>query len=116
MGINELGFLSPDIEVFIRNFRNKHPEEFRLADHLNQVAQRMLHSIALRSDASEPNAKYVIALMFTRALSSFQGGIILVERGMAAESRTIARSLFETAACICATANLGESFVEMLIA
>jgi len=116
MSINAEGFLSPNINYFIDKHRKEFCDEFALAQDLNRVAQAMLMATTLQSDSAAPNAEYLTALMFTRALSNFQGTILMAERGMTPEARTLARACFESASCVCAVAAVGEPFVDKMLA
>jgi Family of unknown function (DUF5677) len=48
---------------------------------------------------SDNNSAIQAALLFVRGLSSFPAAILLAERGMTQDARTIIRSCFETVFC-----------------
>ncbi len=54
-------------------------------------------------------------MLLGRALSNYQGMILLAERGLAAESRTLARACLETAFCLSAVLSAGQPFVDRLL-
>jgi hypothetical protein len=93
MSIDEQGFLSPDITAWIDKHRAENRAWFALATNLNSIAQREL---LLLEPAAEDNEAIVAAQLFVRGLSSFQAAILLAERGMVLDARTITRSCFET--------------------
>jgi hypothetical protein len=57
------------------------------------------------------NSAFLAALLFVRGLSSFQAAILLAERGMIQDARTITRSCFESVFCFGALRN-DPSFLE----
>lgn len=79
MIIDEQGFLSPDIQVWIRKHRTENQAWFALAEDLNRIGQRQ---VALLNVPADDNQAFLTALLFMRGLSGFQGAILLVERGM----------------------------------
>jgi len=105
MNIEEQGFLSPDIATFIDEHRAENRAWFDHAMDLNSIAQKVLMEIpsmlTRQSLAGAPSeAEYFLAaLLFVRGLLSFQATILLIERGMVQDARTLARSCFETVFC-----------------
>ncbi len=97
MTIDEQGFLSPDIQDWIRKHRTENVAWFALAEDLNGIGHRQL---ALLKVPAEDNQAFLTALLFMRGLSNFQGAILLVERGMTQEARTLIRGCFETVFCL----------------
>jgi hypothetical protein len=61
---------------------------------LNSIAQQLLREFQGKDDQT-----LWAALLFVRGLSSFQAAIMLAERGMVQDARTIVRSCFETVFC-----------------
>lgn len=97
MTIDEQGFLSPEIHAWIGKHRTENRAWFALADDLNRIGQRQL---ALLNIPADDNQAFLTALLFMRGLSGFQGAILLAERGMTPESRTLIRGCFETVFCL----------------
>lgn len=94
MSIDEEGFISPDIQDWINKHRNENSDWFRLAENMNRIGQQQLALLEIPTD----NAKsFLIAMLFIRGLSGFQATVILTERGMTTEARTLCRGCFETA-------------------
>jgi hypothetical protein len=91
MSINEQGFLSPDITAWIDKHHAKNRAWFNHAIDLNSLAQQLLLELPIYDDAS-----LLVALLFVRGLSSFQAAILLTERGMTQDARTVVRSCIET--------------------
>ena len=90
--IDELGFLSPDIQFWIRKHRTENQEWFALSEELSLIGQRQL---ALLNVPAHDNRALAAALLFIRTLSGFQGAVALAERGMTQEARTLTRGCFE---------------------
>jgi hypothetical protein len=102
MALETDGYISPDIAKWVTKNRAEHEPWFGLAVRLNRVSQRhMLAAVIPDSD----NRSLLVLLFFARALSSFQGAILLAERGMTSEAQTLARSCLETSFYIGAVAN-----------
>jgi hypothetical protein len=94
MSIEEQGFLSPDIAAYIATHRAENQAWFGHAMDLNSIAQQLLLEFQMKD-----NQTLWAALFFVRGLSSFQAAILLAERGMVQDARTIVRSCFETVFC-----------------
>jgi hypothetical protein len=78
MGIDEEGFLSPDITAYIQKHRAPNPDWFQVATDLNRIAQRQFF---LLSVPDHDKRAIISTRLFIRGLSHFQGVIILAERG-----------------------------------
>lgn len=92
MTIDDQGFLSPEITSWVEKHRAENIAWFLLAESLNRIAHRQLGLLKIPADN---NQLFVASLLFMRGLSNFQGAILLSERGMTQEARTITRSCFE---------------------
>jgi hypothetical protein len=90
--LSEEGFLSPTISEWIKRHRVVNQRWFSLADDLNRVAMRLVPSLTV---PPEDNNVFLAVLLFLRGLSSFQGALLLAERGMTQDARTLARGCFE---------------------
>jgi hypothetical protein len=111
MALASSGYLSSDVTNWITKHRAEHAEWFGLADRLNQVCQRvMLAAIVPDGD----NRALLVVLFFARALSSFQGAVLMIERGMSVEALTLARSCLESSFYLGAVAH-GPDFVDRLV-
>src|SRR4051794_5157179 len=104
-------FLSPDIPGWIARHRSENHEWFDLAQSLNGVACRLLFTLIVPAD---DNQMFCAALLYMRALTSYQGAILLAERGMTTDARTLARSCFESVFClgaVCRDASFPDRFI-----
>jgi len=93
MTLENSGFLSPQISSWIARHRAANPGWFSLAENLNCVAMRAVQALTVPPD---DNKSFLAALLFMRGLSSFQSALVLAERGMTQDARTITRSCFES--------------------
>ena len=89
--LGEEGFLSPAISEWINRHRLANQGWFSLADALNCVAMRLMPSLTVPEDDNV----FLAVLLFLRGLSSFQSAVLLAERGMTQDARTLARGCFE---------------------
>jgi len=92
MTLNEAGFLSPAIAPWIERHRAKNHDWFALAQNLNALGMRTIPSLTI---APSDNRSFLAALLFMRCLSSFQAALLLAERGLTQDARTLTRSCFE---------------------
>lgn len=92
MSIKEEGFFSSDMSEWIAKSRLVNQKWYALTDKLRQLSQRLLLSITPPDD---PNS-ITMLLIYARAVTSYQAAILLIERGLPADARTIARSFLET--------------------
>ena len=110
--IQESGFLSPAIAHWITKHRKEHTAWFTLADTLNRLAQRLMLSAAPPKGNLQ---KLLVALLFARVLSHFQGVILLVERGMTTEGRSLLRGMLDAVFAVVALSKDGglvDAFVD----
>jgi hypothetical protein len=92
MSIGENGFLDEDINFWIRKNRDTHQTLFDICQEINLVAQTSLYKLHIHSkDVQE----ILSALLFIRALSAYQGSLLLVERGMLTEAKILLRTVLE---------------------
>jgi hypothetical protein len=82
--LGEEGFLSPVISEWIKQHRLANQGWFSLADDLNRVAMRLMPSLIV---PPEDDNVFLAVLLFLRGLSSFQGAVLLAERGMTQDAR-----------------------------
>jgi hypothetical protein len=93
--VDQAGFLSSEISSWIERHKSnpRCREWFVLAGDLNHFLQKAITMIKAPSDDSQI---FNAVLLFLRGVSSFQGTILLAERGMTNDARTLVRSCFET--------------------
>ncbi len=111
MSLASDGYLSPDVSRWIAKHRAEHGEWFALADRLNRVCQRAMLAAQV---PDEDNRALMVILFFARALSSYQGAVLMIERGMSAEALTLARSCLESSFYLAAVSK-DQSFIDRLI-
>jgi len=100
--LEEKGFCGNQIESWIQKFRADYKSWFDLADEVNKFCHSTMFKFSITSD----NGQAVLAAnLYIRCISSYQGVIILSERGMIPQARALARVLLEALfplAAICA--------------
>jgi Family of unknown function (DUF5677) len=113
-GFKEQGFLCADITNGIANVRAENAGWFKLAEDTNAalMSAAVAASTVDKTTSMAPEAIAVRVLL--RSCGTLQGVILLTERGMVAEGRTLARSLIEDAFCIAALLSEPAIFVDML--
>jgi hypothetical protein len=116
MSILEQGFLSSDITQFIGKHRQDNQAAFDLADALNRTAQQLMLGSQVRMEGDLLGEKNLAQLLFVRALSNFQGAILMAERGAVVEARTLARTCLETAFALVAAVKMDEAFIDRMVA
>lgn len=93
-GIDESGFLSDQIVDWTIKHRKVNAEYFNLCEDINKFCQKMMLSLEVHN---EYLPEILVASLLARALSNFQGMILLAERGMINECKTLLRCLLEGA-------------------
>jgi hypothetical protein len=95
------GFLSPEIQKSVRRTRFEYAAHFALADEISEAGQRLMYR-GTELSAREPIVSPIGTgtLLIVRSASNFQGAVILAERGMTIESRTLVRSCYENSMLI----------------
>jgi len=80
MSFIDEGFLSSETAM-VERFRRDHAARFELADRLNRLGMRLLTKTRTY-DAQQQ----LVRGLFSRAVSNFQGAVLMAERGMTAEA------------------------------
>jgi len=113
-GFKEEGFLGAGITNGIASVRAENADWFKLAEDTNAALMRtaIAATSAVRTTSMAPEAVAVRVLL--RSCGTLQGVILLTERGLVAEGRTLARSLIENAFCIAALLADPAVFIKML--
>ncbi|MFZ1103774.1 MAG: DUF5677 domain-containing protein [Hyphomicrobiaceae bacterium] len=111
MSFRELGYLSPESAQWIVTNRRDHGGWFSHVDRLNRLAQRTLFAASADEDS---NRELVSILLFVRAVFHFQAVVLLAERGMTVEARSLARGSLEAAFCLRALV-ANEGFLDQLV-
>lgn len=90
--LNEGGFLSSEIAIWIGKHRKENEKWFSLSEKCNSLGQTILLELNVGNKEFE---KLLIVLWFSRSLSHFQAIVLLMERGMLFESQIVLRTLVE---------------------
>lgn len=99
--IEKVGFLSSDIESWIEKHRRENKQYFDLAEGLNELSQSLMLELEPKKENEQ---ELIVTLLYCRAISHFQGAIILTERGMTSEARSLIRGLLDVVFACCALA------------
>jgi hypothetical protein len=116
MTIASDGFLAPQIEAWIERFRSDNADAFAMAADLNRAGHQLMLATEVQTGDPKRDARTLAALLFVRVLSSFQGVVIMAERGMIVEARTLARTCLESTFALVAGVKDDEAFVPKMIA
>jgi hypothetical protein len=92
MPFNRSGFLQGDDASRIAQVRQRYAAWFAFIDRLNTLAMSVLSR-----EVPKVREELYVATLYARAVSMFQGAVLLSERGMLAEARTLVRACAETA-------------------
>jgi hypothetical protein len=101
MSLVSEGYLSPDVGKWIAKQRRQIPDCFDLTDRMNRACQRAMMGCSVPDN---DNRALLVLLLFARGVSSSQGAILMIERGMSVEALTLARSCLETSFYLAAIA------------
>lgn len=108
------GFRGKTAEGWIRIAHDAHAEWFSLVEEMNTVlmvgVERL--SVGLQYVRTAPSLG---CRMMMRAMGSYQGALLLVERGMVVEARTLVRNIVEVAICLRALQRDPQHFLDGLI-
>jgi len=115
MTIEEDGFLSTDAATWIGVHRKNNGDAFELAERLSRVGQKLMLSTQLTMPGGVLDARGLALLLFVRVLSNFQGMILLAERGLVVEARTLARSCLESTFALVAGVKQQDAFVPKMV-
>lgn len=89
---DELGFLSDEADRDARESAQRNPKWVAPALELNRLVHRLKQGFRPRSD----NLQHMVSsLILTRALSTYEGTLLLAIRGMRPESEALLRTLLE---------------------
>jgi hypothetical protein len=90
--IEDEGFLSDQINQWIEKHRNKNTDWFELCDDINRFSQQTMFSINVHNNDL---VELMASALYARAMSNFQGIIIMSERGMINEAKILTRCFLE---------------------
>ncbi|MFK4136297.1 DUF5677 domain-containing protein [Pseudomonas luteola] len=110
----DYGFLSKDIQLGIDFIKDENKEWFSLLRKINHILQRMVIAGTDKHVGHTLEPKVLATFSGIRALGNLQAAVLTLERGMIAETRIMARCLFENSFCIGALAENPDVFIPML--
>ena len=88
----EAGFLSEQIKEWIEEHRKENSNWFDLCEGINKYLHKTLITI---KDYGRDIPKRITASLYIKAISNFQGVVIMTERGMPNEAKSLSRCLLE---------------------
>jgi hypothetical protein len=110
------GFLSSDMNEWIEKIRSENQAWYDYCIRLNQFGEKILTEATVQTTFGSVASKQLIAFLLTvRTLSNLQGALLMVERGMIIEGRTLARSILENSFYIAAIHEKGDEFADRMI-
>jgi len=92
MGIKEEGFLSQEIEKWIKHIREQFCEYFALCDKLNAFGQTIMLGVKVHSGYAY---EVLLGCLLERTMGHFQSVVLLSERGMVSQAKAMLRCLIE---------------------
>jgi len=90
--IENSGYLSPEIDKWVKKHKSENHEWFKLSEDINSFAQEQMFLLNVHNRDYQ---KLLTATAFVRSHSLFQGAIILLQRGMIYEAATLVRAEVE---------------------
>lgn len=92
MSINDEGFFSPDLDRYQRRIRADHPAYFELVKRANAFCQKVKSDLKIHKHDGQ---EILAACLFLKILEDVQGAVILLERGMLSQGRSLLRVAIE---------------------
>ncbi len=90
--IEQNGFLSEEIQQWVEKHRQDNSEWFSLCEEINKFSHKVMLSTEVHENVL---IELIAATLLVRAMSNFQGMLILAEKGMKHETEVLLRSLVE---------------------
>ncbi|WP_106802958.1 DUF5677 domain-containing protein [Pseudomonas sp. S5D5] len=95
--IEDEGFLSEEARTSIPSIRSKNDALFKLASDVNISFMALIASATESAKVNLQSPQSVAVRLAFRAINSLQSVVLLAERGIVADSRTLARGVLEDA-------------------
>lgn len=109
------GFLSNEVDQnVVQRIRSEIESWFALAEKTNHALMRLAHDATGLAKTNSDDPKAVAVRVLLRSIGMFQGAVLLLERGMTAEARTLARNVLEGAFAVAALLKEPSKFISML--
>lgn len=110
MSIDEKGFLSPEVDAYRTQIRNRYAEYFK---HAEAVA-KTCHDIKFKCVVHVENGQEVFAVgLFLKAVADVEGVILILERGMTSQAHSLLRVAIEceiTLAKVCESLEFAQAY------
>jgi hypothetical protein len=113
-GFTDAGFLSDGIEASIARIRAENAAWFQLAGDTNIVLMRAMTAAMTATKGTNWSREAVAVRILMRSSGTFQGVILLAERGMVAQSRMLVRSIIEDSFCAAGLVDKPDDIIKML--
>ena len=84
--IEKEGYLSKQITQWIEKHRKENSEWFELCEEINRFSHSTMFTMTIHNKYLP---KLIVASLYIRAMSNFQGIILLAERGMMNEAKSL---------------------------
>jgi hypothetical protein len=106
------GFLAPVMDLIAQNNRVTHAEWFALARDTNACLQAIAVKAMEKQGGAIGDKNVLSTLLLLRSLGFLQGSLVMLEKGMLVEARTLMRAMLETSFCLGAIHDDADAFVE----
>ena len=90
--IEKNGYLSSEIDEWIKKHKSENSDLFKLAEEINTFAQEQMFLLNVNNRDYQ---EILSDTAFVRSHSNYQGGLILLQRGMVYEAATLIRAQVE---------------------
>jgi hypothetical protein len=90
--VEKEGYLSKQITQWIEKHRSENSAWFELCEDINRFSHTTMFTMTIHS---KHLPEIIVASLYIRAMSNFQGIILMAERGMINEARALLRCLIE---------------------
>jgi hypothetical protein len=104
LGIDDEGFLSKEIDGFRSEIRSKHQAYFDLVERLNRYCQQAKYRLVVHNRDGQ---ELFTACLAIKLLNDVQAAIILLERGLASQGRSMLRVALE---CLVVLTKIAQSY------
>ncbi|MWV13624.1 hypothetical protein F3I62_16090 [Pseudomonas sp. R-28-1W-6] len=108
------GFLSLDIDEAIPAIREANADLFDFSKEVNHLLMKLAEQAVNTVQTSSMEQGAVVVRLLLRGAGSFQGHLLMAERGMHVESRIMIRSVLEVSFAVAAILKNSDSFMRML--
>lgn len=99
--IEEEGFLATEASKGIENYRAHYDDVFALAHDANKLALNLIGQYRF-DEKGTPDSKQIISMLAIRIIETFEGVVIMLERGMVTQAKLLIRPMIEASFCMVA--------------